>query len=46
MWAIVPAIAICGQYLESFKNFPSRQKAGSFNVSSALDKMRSVQGKQ
>ena len=33
------AKAIVGQFLESFKEFPQRQKAGSFNLGDALEKM-------
>lgn len=36
---LVPAQAIVGKYLESFKEFPPRAKAASFTVSDAMDKI-------
>jgi arylsulfatase len=35
----VPAQAIVGRYLESFKEFPPRAKAASFTVGDAMDKI-------
>jgi hypothetical protein len=32
MFAIAPASAYVGQWLQSFKEFPPRQKPGSFNL--------------
>jgi hypothetical protein len=40
LWAMVPAQAIVGQFLMSFKEFPQRQKSASFNIERALDQMR------
>lgn len=45
VFVVVPAIAMCSKYLESFKEFPPRQSPGSFNISSALDKMQKTQTK-
>ena len=39
MWAIAPAMAYVGQWLQSFKDFPPRQKPGSFNLDRAMDKI-------
>ena len=37
---MVPAQAIVVQFLETFKDFPPRQKAASFSVDQALEKAR------
>jgi arylsulfatase len=34
-----PAAAYVGQWLQSFKEFPPRQKPGSFNLSQVMDKL-------
>ena len=39
MFAIAPAGAYIGQWLQSFREFPPRQKPGSFNLSDAMDKL-------
>jgi len=39
MWAIAPAMAYVGQWLQSFKDFPPRQKPGVFNLDRAMDKI-------
>src|SRR5690242_1103942 len=36
---IVPAQAIAGKWLESFKEFPPRQKPASFSLSEVMEKM-------
>jgi arylsulfatase len=36
----VPAQAIVGEFLETFKEFPPSQKAGSFSVDQVLAKLR------
>jgi arylsulfatase len=40
LWVMVPAQAIVGQFLITFKEFPQRQKSASFNVQQVLDQMR------
>jgi hypothetical protein len=40
LWVMVPAQAIVGQFLVTFKEFPQRQKSASFNVQQVLDQMR------
>lgn len=45
VFIVLPAIAVCSKYLESFKEFPPRQSHWSFNISSALDKMQKTQTK-
>ncbi|MET4389042.1 arylsulfatase A-like enzyme [Bradyrhizobium sp. F1.4.3] len=39
MFLLVPAQAVVGRYLESFKDFPPRAKAASFTVGDAMDKI-------
>ena len=39
MFALAPAQAFVGKWLESFRGFPPRQKPGSFNLGDALDKI-------
>lgn len=36
---MVPAQAIVGRYMESFRDFPPRAKAASFTVSDVMDKI-------
>jgi arylsulfatase A-like enzyme len=40
LWVMVPAQAIVGQFLMTFKEFPQRQKSASFNIQAVLDQMR------
>ena len=37
MIAIAPAAAYVGQWLQSFKEFPPRQKPGSFNLERVME---------
>jgi arylsulfatase A-like enzyme len=39
-FVLVPAQALVAQHLESFKQFPPRQKPGSFSVDQAMEKLR------
>jgi arylsulfatase A-like enzyme len=39
LWVIVPAQAIVGQFLQSFQEFPPRQKSASVNVQRIMDQM-------
>ena len=38
---VVPAAAYVGQWLQSFKDFPPRQKPGTFNLSQVMEKLTS-----
>jgi arylsulfatase len=38
---IMGAQAIVGSFLETFKDFPPRQKAASFTIDQAMDKLQS-----
>ena len=40
-YLVVPAQAYVGQYLASFKEFPPRQKAASFNLARVLEQLHS-----
>jgi arylsulfatase len=40
LWVMVPAQAIVGQFLMSFKEFPQRQKSASVNIQQVLDQMK------
>lgn len=39
IYLLVPAQALVGQFLETFKDYPPRQKAASFNLSKVIEKM-------
>ncbi|MCB1494646.1 MAG: arylsulfatase [Bauldia sp.] len=41
MFAIAPATAYVGAWLQSFAEFPPRQKPGSFNLSNVMDELTS-----
>jgi arylsulfatase len=41
---LVPAQAVVGEFLATFKDFPPRQKAGSFTISQALEKLIPASG--
>ena len=43
MFVIAPATAYVGQWLQSFKEFPPRQKPGSFNLDRVMESITSVQ---
>ena len=40
---LVPAQAIVGEFLKTFKEFPPRQKPASFSIDQALEKARQQQ---
>jgi arylsulfatase len=40
MFTMVPAQAIVGEFLKTFREFPPRQKPSSFSIDQALDKAR------
>lgn len=43
-WAFVPMQAIVGMFLETFKEFPQRQKSASFNIEQILQRLQEGQG--
>jgi hypothetical protein len=42
LWTMMPAQAIVGQFLQTFRDFPRRQKSASYNVEQILQKMQKV----
>jgi arylsulfatase len=44
MFVIAPAGAHVGQWLQSFKEFPPRQKPGSFNLDRVMEALTSSKG--
>jgi arylsulfatase A-like enzyme len=42
LWTLMPAQAIVGQFLQSFRDFPQRQKSASFNVEKILERMEKI----
>jgi arylsulfatase len=46
MFLIAPAGAYIGQWLQSFKDFPPRQKPGSFNLDRVMEEVMSNAGNQ
>jgi arylsulfatase len=46
MFVIAPAGDYVGQWLQSFKEFPPRQKPGSFNLDRVMETVMSNAGKQ
>ncbi len=46
MFMIAPAAGFVGQWLQSFREFPPRQKPGSFNLDHVMEAVTSHAGKQ
>jgi len=46
MFLIVPAQAIAAKWLESFKDFPPRQKPASFSLNEVMAKMETASPNQ
>jgi arylsulfatase len=44
MFAIAPASAYVGGWLQSFKEFPPRQKPGSFNLDRVMEAVTASPG--
>jgi arylsulfatase A-like enzyme len=44
LWLFAPSGAYVGEWLQSFKEFPPRQKPGSFNLDHVMDAMMSGSG--
>ncbi len=43
-WAFVPMQAVVGKFLQTFQEFPQRQKSASFNIDQVLQRMQENQG--
>ena len=44
LWTLVPAVAIADQFLATFKDYPQRQTAASFNMDEVLQKLKESDG--
>ena len=44
-WALYPLNDVVGGFLSTFKDYPPRQKAGSFTVGAALEKLQAPAAK-
>jgi arylsulfatase len=42
LWIFVPAQAVVGQFISTFKEFPPSQKSGSFSVDQVLEQLQST----
>ena len=42
LWTLLPAQAIVGQFLQTFREFPQRQKSTTFNIDRVLELMQKV----
>jgi arylsulfatase A-like enzyme len=42
LWTLMPAQAIVGQFLQSFREFPQRQKSTTFNIDRILEQMQTI----
>jgi arylsulfatase len=40
LWAFVPMQTVVGMFLQTFKEFPQRQKSASFNIDQVLQKLQ------
>ena len=45
MWVMAPAAGYVGQWLQSFREFPPRQKPGSFNLDRVMEEITSAQSR-
>jgi arylsulfatase len=45
LWTLVPAQAIAGQFIQSFKEYPPSQKSGSFNLDTVMEMLSAGAGK-
>jgi hypothetical protein len=45
IYLLAPVLAFVGQFLASFKEFPPRQKMGSFTIDQVLEKLQAGSGK-
>ena len=42
LWTIIPSQAIVGQFLQTFRDFPQRQKSANFNIERVLQQMQTL----
>jgi arylsulfatase len=43
-WAFVPMQAVVGMFLQSFAEFPQRQKSASFNIDQVMQRLQQGEG--
>jgi len=46
MWMFVPAQAMVGKFLETFKDYPQRQAGGSLSIDAVMEKMKAAASRQ
>ena len=46
IYLLVPAQAYVGQFLQTFREFPPRQKAGTFNLDKVMETLQTTVGSQ
>ncbi len=46
MWMFVPAQAVVGEFLATFKDYPQRQAGGSLSIDAVMDKMKAAASRQ
>ncbi len=44
LWALVPMQGVVGMFLQTFQEFPQRQRSASFNIDQVLQRMQQNQG--
>ena len=44
MWAIAPAAAYVGEWLQSFRDYPPRQKPGTFSLDHVMETIQKGAG--
>jgi arylsulfatase len=42
LWTLMPAQTIVGQFLQTFREFPQRQKSTTFNIDRILEQMQKI----
>jgi hypothetical protein len=42
LWTLIPSQAIVGQFLQTFRDFPQRQKSAAFNLDRILTQMQAL----
>jgi len=45
LWTMIPAVAVVGQFLATFKDYPPSQKSGSLSIEAALRSLEQQAGK-
>jgi len=45
LWTLIPAHAIAGQFIQSFKEYPPSQRVGSMQLDQVMEQLQSGAGK-